>query len=70
MDLNFTKEELAFRDEVRAFLAESLPQGMRHRVLEGMEVVDEIRSVKTGKLKGHSDVPVEPVFIKTARVIE
>ncbi|HEY6911065.1 MAG TPA: acyl-CoA dehydrogenase family protein [Myxococcales bacterium] len=38
MDLNFTKEELAFRDEVRAFLAESLPQGTRHKVLEGMEV--------------------------------
>jgi cyclophilin family peptidyl-prolyl cis-trans isomerase len=40
------------------------------QVLEGMDVVDEIRSVKTGKMKGHSDVPVEPVFIKSARVIE
>ena len=39
------------------------------QVLEGMDVVDEIRSVKTGKQKGHTDVPVEPVFIKTARVI-
>ena len=40
------------------------------QVLEGMEVVDSIRSVATGKVKGHSDVPVEPVFIKTARLIE
>jgi alkylation response protein AidB-like acyl-CoA dehydrogenase len=38
MDLTFTREELAFRDEVRAFLAESLPHGTRHKVLEGMEV--------------------------------
>ena len=40
------------------------------QVLEGMDVVDEIRAVKTGNQKGHSDVPVEPVFIKSARVIE
>ena len=40
------------------------------QVLEGMEVVDEIRSVKTATFKGHGDVPVEPVFIKTARLIE
>lgn len=40
------------------------------QVLEGMEVVDEIRAVKTGTLKGHSDCPVEPVFIRSARLIE
>ena len=40
------------------------------QVVEGMEAVDEIRAVKTGKNAGHSDVPVEPVFIVSARVIE
>ena len=40
------------------------------QVLEGMETVDEIRGVKTGTFKGHGDVPVEPVYIKTARLIE
>jgi cyclophilin family peptidyl-prolyl cis-trans isomerase len=40
------------------------------KVLEGMEVVDEIRAVKTGMNRGHSDVPVEPVFIVSAKVIE
>ena len=40
------------------------------QVLEGMETVDAIRGVKTGTFKGHGDVPVEPVFIKTARLIE
>jgi cyclophilin family peptidyl-prolyl cis-trans isomerase len=39
------------------------------QVVEGMEVVDEIRSVKTGSQKGHGDVPVEPVFIKTVNII-
>jgi peptidyl-prolyl cis-trans isomerase B (cyclophilin B) len=40
------------------------------QVLEGMEVVDQIRTVKTGTKNGHGDVPVEPVFITTARMIE
>ena len=38
MDLTFTPDELAFRDEVRTFLAQSLPDATRQRVLEGMEV--------------------------------
>ena len=40
------------------------------QVLEGMDVVDQIRAVKTGTKNGHSDVPLEPVFIKSARLIE
>ncbi len=40
------------------------------QVLDGMEVVDQIRTVKTGNKNGHSDVPVEPVFIVSARLIE
>ena len=40
------------------------------QVLEGMEVVDEIRAVKTGSRGGHTDVPVEPVFITSAKVLE
>ena len=40
------------------------------QVLEGMDVVDLIRAVKTGNKNGHSDVPVEPVFIVSARLIE
>ena len=38
MDLTFSPEEQAFRDEVRAFLTTSLPHAMRHRVLEGLLV--------------------------------
>jgi alkylation response protein AidB-like acyl-CoA dehydrogenase len=41
MDLTFTPEERRFRDEVRAFLEESLPAAMRHKVLEGLHVPPE-----------------------------
>jgi peptidyl-prolyl cis-trans isomerase B (cyclophilin B) len=39
-------------------------------VVEGMDVVDAIREVKTGSKAGHSDVPVEPVTILSVKVIE
>jgi len=39
-------------------------------VTGGMEVVDAIRAVKTGNKAGHSDVPVEPVTIISAKVVE
>lgn len=35
MDLSFTKEELAFRDEVRTFFRESLPPATRQKIVEG-----------------------------------
>jgi len=38
MDLNFTAEELAFRDEVRAFITANVPAETRRKVLEGLEV--------------------------------
>lgn len=34
-------------------------------VVEGMDVVDKIATVKTGSKMGHQDVPVEPVLIQT-----
>jgi cyclophilin family peptidyl-prolyl cis-trans isomerase len=40
------------------------------QVVEGMDVVDKIRAVKTGNKAGHQDVPVEPVLINSIRVIE
>ena len=39
-------------------------------VTGGMEVVEAIRAVKTGNKAGHSDVPVEPVAIISAKVVE
>lgn len=37
------------------------------RVVEGMDVVDSIVKVPTGRSGMHSDVPVEPVLIKNAK---
>ncbi len=35
MDLSFSKEELAFRDEVRTFFKENLPADIRQKLVEG-----------------------------------
>jgi pimeloyl-CoA dehydrogenase large subunit len=35
MDLRFTDEELAFRDEVRGFMRTALPEDIRRRMIEG-----------------------------------
>src|SRR5918911_2009418 len=35
MDLRFTPEEIAFRDEVRAFFRETLPDSIRRKMVEG-----------------------------------
>lgn len=39
------------------------------KVVEGMDVVDKIKAVKTASRGGHQDVPVEPVLIEKAVVV-
>ncbi len=39
------------------------------KVVEGTDVVDKIKSVKTTRAGGHSDVPVENVVIEKAEVV-
>jgi peptidyl-prolyl cis-trans isomerase B (cyclophilin B) len=50
------------------------PQGWGYavfgKVVEGTDVVDKIKGVATGRNGYHDDVPVEPVFITKATVIE
>ena len=38
------------------------------KVVSGMDVVDKIRNVQTGRKGPHDDVPLEPVLIRSARV--
>lgn len=38
------------------------------KVVEGMDVVDQIRKVKTGNKGGHQDVPVDDVIIESAEI--
>jgi cyclophilin family peptidyl-prolyl cis-trans isomerase len=40
------------------------------RVIEGMDVVDKIRNVRTTTKRPHENVPVTPVVIKTARLAQ
>lgn len=39
------------------------------KVVEGQDVVDKIRKVKTGNRSGHQDVPMEDVVIEKAEVV-
>jgi peptidyl-prolyl cis-trans isomerase B (cyclophilin B) len=40
------------------------------RVVSGMQVVDQIRAVRTSRQAGHSDVPVDDVVIQSARQVD
>ena len=50
------------------------PQGFGYavfgKVTHGMDVVDDIRFVKTKSQKPYSDVPVEPVIIKQVTILK
>ena len=39
-------------------------------VVDGMNVVDDIAAVETGRVEGMADVPLEPIVIEHARVLE
>jgi len=40
------------------------------KVVEGTDVVDRIKKVRTGSRNGHQDVPVENVVIERAEIVE
>ena len=40
------------------------------RVVDGLDVIDAIAAVKTGRRGGHDDVPTEPVVVTSARRME
>jgi cyclophilin family peptidyl-prolyl cis-trans isomerase len=39
-------------------------------VTEGMDTVEKIAAVKTGRRKGYQDAPMEDVVILSARTVE
>lgn len=40
------------------------------KVVKGEEIVDQIAKVKTGRVKGSGDVPLEPITLKRAMILE
>ncbi|WP_349817403.1 peptidylprolyl isomerase [Streptomyces sp. TUS-ST3] len=40
------------------------------KVVEGQDVVDQIKAVRTGSSRGHGDVPTQPVIIESAKVVD
>ena len=62
MDLRFTPEENAFREEVRAFLKEKMPEDIRKRMADGesMDKEDLVRWTRILAEKGWG-VPHWPV---------
>ena len=49
------------------------PQGWGYcvfgKVVEGQDVIDKIRKVRTGNKGGHQDVPLEDVVIESAEIV-
>jgi pimeloyl-CoA dehydrogenase large subunit len=62
MDLRFTPEELAFRDEVRAFIRDNLPDDIRRKMVDGRDLSkdDTVRWQRILNAKGWA-VPHWPV---------
>jgi peptidyl-prolyl cis-trans isomerase B (cyclophilin B) len=40
------------------------------KVIEGMEIIDRIKNVKTSAKNGHGDVPIEAVIIEKITLID
>jgi len=40
------------------------------KVVEGMDVINKIKVVDTGSRAGHQDVPVEPVVVEKAEIVD
>jgi peptidyl-prolyl cis-trans isomerase B (cyclophilin B) len=39
------------------------------KVTEGQDIVDRMKAVRTGTVRGHQDVPTQPIVIESAKVI-
>jgi len=70
-DINSATSQFFVNLADNAFLDHQGPRNYGYavfgKVVEGMEVIDAIAKVKTGRRRGHDDVPVEAVIVRSAR---
>jgi len=70
-DVNSATSQFFVNLADNAFLDHQGPRNFGYavfgKVVEGMDVIDAIAAVKTGRKRGHDDVPLEPVTVHAAR---
>lgn len=70
-DINSATSQFFVNLADNAFLDHQGPRNYGYavfgKVVEGMDVVDAIAAVRTGRRRGHDDVPVEPIVVNAAR---
>lgn len=73
-DINSATSQFFVNLADNAFLDHQGPRNYGYavfgKVVEGMDVVDAIAAVRTGRRRGHDDVPVEPIVVNAARRAE
>ncbi len=73
-DINSATSQFFVNLADNAFLDHQGPRNYGYavfgKVVEGMDVVDAIAAVRTGRRRGHDDVPVEPIVVNAARRVE
>ncbi len=73
-DINSATSQFFVNLVDNAFLDHQGPRNFGYavfgKVVEGMDVIDAIAKVQTGRKRGHDDVPVEPVVVSAARRVE
>lgn len=61
-------QDNTFLDHQGTYSGQAWGYAVFGQVVRGMEVVDAIRQVPTGRKSGHQDVPVEPVIIERVEI--
>lgn len=62
-------QDNTFLDHQGTYSGQAWGYAVFGQVTNGMDVVDQIRGVETGRRSGHQDVPTEPVIIERIEVV-
>ena len=62
-------QDNTFLDHQGTYSGQAWGYAVFGKVTNGMDVVDQIKAVETGRRSGHQDVPTEPVIIERIEVV-